>query len=53
MKKQKSSGGLASSAGLVRYFDSESKTSIQLNPKIALAVCFVFGLLILVFNWTL
>jgi len=53
MKKQKSSGGLQSSAGLVRYFDAESKDAIYMDPKTALAICIVFGLGILVLNWTI
>ena len=38
-------GGLMSSAGLVRYFDSEDSNAIQINPKSIVA----FGLLLGIF----
>ena len=39
------SGGLMSSAGLVRYFDSEDRNAITIDPKTVMA----FGVLLGVF----
>jgi len=38
------SGGLMSSAGLVRYFDSEDRNAIRIDPKTVIAFCLLFGL---------
>lgn len=40
------SGGLMSSAGLVRYFDAEDKNAIQMDPKSVMAFCVLFGILV-------
>ncbi|MFB6196719.1 MAG: preprotein translocase subunit Sec61beta [Halobacteriaceae archaeon] len=37
------SGGLMSSAGLVRYFDSESRNAIHFDPKSVIAFGLLFG----------
>ncbi|MFB6087559.1 MAG: preprotein translocase subunit Sec61beta [Haloarculaceae archaeon] len=44
------SGGLMSSAGLVRYFDAEDKNAIRLDPRTVVAGGAFFGLLVLVLN---
>ncbi|AGN00852.1 preprotein translocase subunit SecG [Salinarchaeum sp. Harcht-Bsk1] len=43
------SGGLMSSAGLVRYFDSEDNNAIRMDPKSVMA----FGVLLGAFVQTL
>lgn len=40
---QGSGGGLMSSAGLVRYFDSESQNALTFDPKTVLAFGLLFG----------
>ncbi|GAB3685278.1 preprotein translocase subunit Sec61beta [Salinarchaeum chitinilyticum] len=45
----KNSGGLMSSAGLVRYFDSEDNDAIRMDPKSVMA----FGILLGAFVQTL
>lgn len=42
-----SSGGLMSSAGLVRYFDSEDKNAPRIDPKTVVAFGALFGILII------
>lgn len=44
------SGGLMSSAGLVRYFDAEDSNAIRIDPKTVVAFSVMFGVLILVLN---
>ena len=46
MSSGDNSGGLMSSAGLVRYFDSEDRNAIRINPKTVIAFCLLFGLLV-------
>ncbi|MFB6086864.1 MAG: preprotein translocase subunit Sec61beta [Halodesulfurarchaeum sp.] len=46
MSSGKNSGGLMSSAGLVRYFDSESGNSITMDPKTVIAFGALFGILV-------
>lgn len=43
MSGSSSGGGLMSSAGLVRYFDSESANSVKFDPKSVLAFGVSFG----------
>jgi preprotein translocase subunit Sec61beta len=43
----KNDGGLMSSAGLVRYFDSEDENAININPKSVVAAGILFGVIIL------
>ena len=50
MAKSESSGGLMSSAGLVRYFDSEDRNAIRLDPKTVIAWSGLFGVLVQVLN---
>ncbi|MFC5970739.1 preprotein translocase subunit Sec61beta [Halomarina salina] len=42
------SGGLMSSAGLVRYFDSEDRNAPRIDPKTVVAFGAMFGLLVMV-----
>ncbi|MFB6135701.1 MAG: preprotein translocase subunit Sec61beta [Halobacteriaceae archaeon] len=44
------SGGLMSSAGLVRYFDAEDRNSIAFSPQTVVAFGILFGVLVLVLN---
>jgi preprotein translocase subunit Sec61beta len=44
------SGGLMSSAGLVRYFDSESSRTIAIDPKTVVAFGVFFGILVQILN---
>jgi len=44
------SGGLMSSAGLVRYFDAEDRNAIRMDPKSVVAFGMLFGVLIILLN---
>jgi len=44
------SGGLMSSAGLVRYFDAEDQNTTRLDPRSVVAFGVLFGILILTMN---
>jgi len=46
MSSGQNSGGLMSSAGLVRYFDAEDQNAIRLDPKTVVAFGVFFGLLV-------
>jgi preprotein translocase subunit Sec61beta len=50
MSSGQNSGGLMSSAGLVRYFDSEDRNAPTMDPKTVVAFGIMFGVLILVLN---
>ncbi|WP_049898765.1 preprotein translocase subunit Sec61beta [Halococcus agarilyticus] len=50
MSSGENSGGLMSSAGLVRYFDAEDRNAIRIDPKTVVAFGVAFGVLILVLN---
>jgi preprotein translocase subunit Sec61beta len=50
MSKGQNSGGLMSSAGLVRYFDAEDRNAIRVDPKTVVAFGTLFGIGILVLN---
>ena len=39
-------GGLMSSAGLVRYFDSEDSNAIRIDPKTVIAFGVMLGVLV-------
>ncbi len=45
------SGGLMSSAGLVRYFDAEDRNAIRMDPKSVVAFGLLFGFLILILRF--
>ena len=44
------SGGLMSSAGLVRYFDAEDNNTIRIDPRSVVAFGVLFGILVLTLN---
>ncbi|PSP69621.1 preprotein translocase subunit Sec61beta [Halobacteriales archaeon SW_12_67_38] len=50
MSSGENTGGLMSSAGLVRYFDAEDRNAIRIDPKTIVAFGVAFGVLILVLN---
>jgi preprotein translocase subunit Sec61beta len=49
MTKKKESSGLMSSAGLMRYYDSE-ETAVLIDPKTVVTVAVLVGLAVLIFN---
>ncbi|RBI63330.1 preprotein translocase subunit Sec61beta [Halomicrococcus sp. NG-SE-24] len=51
MSSGQNSGGLMSSAGLVRYFDAEDRNAIRIDPKSIVAFGVFFGVLIIVLNF--
>lgn len=53
MSSGQNSGGLMSSAGLVRYFDAEDRNAIKLDPKSVVAFGVTFGVLILILQFTI
>jgi preprotein translocase subunit Sec61beta len=50
MAKSEGDSGLMSSAGLVRYFESEDRNAINLDPKTVVAWGVLFGVLVQVLN---
>jgi preprotein translocase subunit Sec61beta len=50
MSSGQNSGGLMSSAGLVRYFDAEDRNAIRIDPKTVVAFGLLFGVLVMVMN---
>ncbi|RQG93068.1 preprotein translocase subunit Sec61beta [Natrarchaeobius halalkaliphilus] len=46
MDKGQNTGGLMSSAGLVRYFDTEDSNAILINPKTVIATGVMIGVLV-------
>ncbi|MFD1684095.1 preprotein translocase subunit Sec61beta [Halobellus litoreus] len=50
MSSGQNSGGLMSSAGLVRYFDAEDRNAIRIDPKTIFAFGLLFGVGVLVLN---
>ncbi|MGM0399122.1 MAG: preprotein translocase subunit Sec61beta [Halobacteriota archaeon] len=46
MSSGQNSGGLMSSAGLVRYFDAENQNTIKIDPKTILGFGVFFGILV-------
>ena len=46
------SGGLMSSAGLVRYFENEDRNAIAIDPKTVLAFCVLFGVFVQILSLT-
>jgi len=47
------SGGLMSSAGLVRYFDAEDRNAVRINPKTVIAFCLLFGIFVQLLTMTI
>ncbi|MDY6779167.1 MAG: preprotein translocase subunit Sec61beta [Halobacteria archaeon] len=52
MSSGENSGGLMSSAGLVRYFESEDKNAIRMDPKTVVASAVAMGLVVQILNFT-
>ena len=50
MSSGENSGGLMSSAGLVRYFDAEDRNTIRLDPRPVVAFGALFGVGVQVLN---
>ncbi|WP_152043183.1 preprotein translocase subunit Sec61beta [Salinigranum salinum] len=50
MSSGQNSGGLMSSAGLVRYFDAEDRNAIRIDPKTVVAFGLLFGVFVMVLN---
>lgn len=50
MSSGQNSGGLMSSAGLVRYFDAEDRSAVTVDPKTVMAFCVLFGAFIQLLN---
>jgi preprotein translocase subunit Sec61beta len=50
MSSGQNSGGLMSSAGLVRYFDAEDRNAIRIAPKTIVAFGVLFGFLVMILN---
>ncbi|AGB30209.1 preprotein translocase subunit SecG [Natrinema mahii] len=46
MDKGQNTGGLMSSAGLVRYFDSEDSNAIRIDPKTVIAFGVMLGVVV-------
>jgi preprotein translocase subunit Sec61beta len=51
MAKKKESSGLMSSAGLMRYYDSE-ETAVLVEPKTVVTIAILVGLAVLILNAT-
>ncbi|MFB6129666.1 MAG: preprotein translocase subunit Sec61beta [Salinigranum sp.] len=50
MSSGENSGGLMSSAGLVRYFDAEDRNAIRIDPRTVVAFGVAFGLIVMILN---
>lgn len=50
MSSGQNSGGLMSSAGLVRYFEAEDRNALTFDPKTIMAFCVLFGIFIHILN---
>jgi preprotein translocase subunit Sec61beta len=50
MSSGENSGGLMSSAGLVRYFDAEDRNAIRFDPKTIVAWGVLFGFIVQIMN---
>ncbi len=52
MSSGQNSGGLMSSAGLVRYFDAQDRNAISMDPKTVIAFCVLFGVFVQILSLT-
>lgn len=43
---KKNEGGFASSAGLMRYFDTEDDKGLKIGPKVVIGVAIAFTVLV-------
>jgi preprotein translocase subunit Sec61beta len=50
MSSGDNSGGLMSSAGLVRYFDAEDRNALAFDPRTVIAFGVFFGVAVQVLN---
>ncbi len=50
MSSGQNSGGLMSSAGLVRYFDAEDRNAVAVDPKTVMTFCVLFGVFVQLLN---
>jgi len=50
MSSGENTGGLMSSAGLVRYFDAEDRNSLAIDPRTIIASGILFGVAVQVLN---
>jgi preprotein translocase subunit Sec61beta len=50
MSSGQNSGGLMSSAGLVRYFDAEDRNAIRIDPRTVVAIGILFGVLVFILS---
>ncbi|WP_101295345.1 preprotein translocase subunit Sec61beta [Halegenticoccus soli] len=50
MSRGQNTGGLMSSAGLVRYFDAEDRNAIRIDPKSVVAFGVLFGVGVEILN---
>jgi preprotein translocase subunit Sec61beta len=50
MSSGQNTGGLMSSAGLVRYFDAEDRNAIRIDPRTVVAFGVLFGVAVQVLN---
>lgn len=50
MSSGENSGGLMSSAGLVRYFDSEDRNTPTMDPRTVVAFGVLLGVFVLMLN---
>jgi preprotein translocase subunit Sec61beta len=53
MSSGQNSGGLMSSAGLVRYFDAEDRNAIKFDPKSVVAFGVLFGIGVMILSFAL
>ncbi|ESP87700.1 preprotein translocase subunit Sec61beta [Candidatus Halobonum tyrrellensis] len=51
MSSGQNSGGLMSSAGLVRYFDAEDRNAVRIDPKTVVAFGVLFGVLVMLLRF--
>ena len=51
MSSGQNSGGLMSSAGLVRYFDAEDRNAIRIDPRTVMALGVLFGVAVQLLNF--
>jgi preprotein translocase subunit Sec61beta len=51
MSSGENTGGLMSSAGLVRYFDAEDRNAVQIDPKTIIAFGIFFGAVVEIFSF--
>jgi preprotein translocase subunit Sec61beta len=53
MSSGENTGGLMSSAGLVRYFDAEGRDAIRVDPRTVVAIGVCIGVVVQILNASL